>query len=74
MGLREYVIRRSIYMFLLIIAIVCFNFFLFRLPTFFFGADPIDLMISDNLKRTPGRLRRKHTHIQIFPTWFSLNF
>jgi peptide/nickel transport system permease protein len=52
MGLREYVIRRSIYMFLLIIAIVCFNFFLFRLPTFFFGADPIDLMISDNLKRT----------------------
>ena len=52
MGLREYVIRRSIYMFLLIIAIVCFNFFLFRLPTIFFGADPIDLMINDALKQT----------------------
>ncbi len=50
MGLREYVIRRSIYMFLLVVAVVCFNFFLFRLPTFFFGADPISLMISDDLR------------------------
>ena len=50
MGLREYVIRRSIYMFLLIVAVVCFNFFLFRLPTFLFGADPISLMISDQLR------------------------
>jgi len=50
-GLREYVIRRCVYMLLLIIAVVSFNFFLFRLPTFFFGADPISLMITDELSR-----------------------
>ncbi len=55
MGLREYVIRRSIYMFLLIVAVVCFNFFLFRLPTFVFGVSPVDLMISDELKRNLTR-------------------
>ncbi|MCF2136233.1 MAG: ABC transporter permease [Candidatus Thorarchaeota archaeon] len=51
MGLREYVIRRSIYMFLLIVAVVCFNFFLFRLPTFVLGVSPVDLMISEELRR-----------------------
>jgi peptide/nickel transport system permease protein len=51
MGLREYVIRRSIYMFLLVVAVVCFNFFLFRLPTFLFGANPVSLMLSDELRR-----------------------
>jgi peptide/nickel transport system permease protein len=50
MGLREYVIRRSIYMVLLIVVVVCFNFFLFRLPTFLFGVDPISMMISDDLR------------------------
>jgi peptide/nickel transport system permease protein len=51
MGLREYVIRRSIYMFLLIIAVVCFNFFLFRLPTLMYGISPVDLMISEELRQ-----------------------
>ncbi len=51
MGLREYVIRRCVYMFLLIVAVICFNFFLFRLPTFLFGANPISLMLSDELRR-----------------------
>jgi len=51
MGLREYVIRRCLYMILLIVAVVCFNFFLFRLPTFIFGASPISLMLSDELRR-----------------------
>ncbi len=51
MGLREYVIRRCAYMFLLIVAVVCFNFFLFRLPTFLFGANPISLMLTDELRR-----------------------
>jgi peptide/nickel transport system permease protein len=50
MGLREYVVRRCVYMFLLIIAVICFNFILFRLPTFLFGVDPISLMISDDLR------------------------
>ena len=51
MGLREYIIRRSIYMILLVVAVVCFNFFLFRLPTFLFGASPVSLMLSDELRR-----------------------
>jgi peptide/nickel transport system permease protein len=51
MGLREYVIRRLIYMFLLVVAVVCFNFFLFRLPTLLFGVSPVDLMIDVNLRR-----------------------
>ncbi|MGQ4871037.1 MAG: ABC transporter permease [Candidatus Thorarchaeota archaeon] len=55
MGLREYVIRRSIYMFLLIVAVVCFNFFLFRLPTFVLGVSPVDLMISEELRRNLTR-------------------
>lgn len=55
MGLREYVIRRSVYMFLLIVAVVCFNFFLFRLPTLVFGVSPVDLMISDALRRNMSR-------------------
>jgi peptide/nickel transport system permease protein len=52
MGLREYVIRRTIYMFLLIVAVVCFNFFIFRLPTFLFGVSPLDLMISPEQRAT----------------------
>jgi peptide/nickel transport system permease protein len=50
-GLREYIIRRSVYMFLLVVAVICFNFFLFRLPAFIFGANPISLMLSDELRR-----------------------
>ncbi|NWF95477.1 MAG: ABC transporter permease [Candidatus Thorarchaeota archaeon] len=51
MGLREYVIRRLIYMFLLVVAVVCFNFFLFRLPTLILGISPVDLMINEDLRR-----------------------
>ncbi|MBS3794384.1 MAG: ABC transporter permease [Candidatus Thorarchaeota archaeon] len=51
MGLREYVMRRAIYMFLLVVAVVCFNFFLFRLPTLVLNVSPVDLMISDELRR-----------------------
>lgn len=51
MGLREYVIRRAIYMFLLVVAVVCFNFFLFRLPTLVLNVSPVDLMISEELRR-----------------------
>ncbi|MFW9803238.1 MAG: ABC transporter permease [Candidatus Thorarchaeota archaeon] len=52
MGLREYVIRRTIYMFLLIVAVVCFNFFIFRLPTFLLGVSPLDLMIGPEQRAT----------------------
>ncbi|MHA1962646.1 MAG: ABC transporter permease, partial [Candidatus Thorarchaeota archaeon] len=52
MGLREYVIRRTIYVFLLIVAVICFNFFIFRLPTFLFGVSPLDLMIAPEQRAT----------------------
>ncbi len=55
MGLREYVLRRSIYMFLLVVAVVCFNFFLFRLPTILFGVSPVDLMIDTALRQNLTR-------------------
>jgi peptide/nickel transport system permease protein len=38
-------------MFLLVVAVVCFNFFLFRLPTLVLNVSPVDLMISDELRR-----------------------
>jgi peptide/nickel transport system permease protein len=40
---------------LLIIAVVCFNFFLFRLPTLILGVSPVDLMINDVLRRNMSR-------------------
>jgi len=55
MGLREYVIRRSIYMIMLIIAVVCFNFFLFRLPTLILHVSPVDLMINEQMRRNMTR-------------------
>ncbi|MFW9927140.1 MAG: hypothetical protein ACFFDM_10290, partial [Candidatus Thorarchaeota archaeon] len=69
MGLREYIIRRSIYMFLLIIAVVCFNFFLFRLPTFLFGASPVSLMLSDELRRnlTQDLLEQMYANFGLVP-------
>ncbi|MFW9908140.1 MAG: ABC transporter permease [Candidatus Thorarchaeota archaeon] len=42
-------------MFVLIIAVVCFNFFLFRLPTIILGVSPVDLMISEELRRSLTR-------------------
>ncbi|MCD6514178.1 MAG: ABC transporter permease [Candidatus Odinarchaeota archaeon] len=40
MGLKEYVLRRTINSILLVIVVVAFNFFIFRLNTFLFGVDP----------------------------------
>jgi peptide/nickel transport system permease protein len=42
-------------MFLLIVAVVCFNFFLFRLPTLVLDVSPVDLMISEELRRNLTR-------------------
>lgn len=42
-------------MFLLIVAVVCFNFFLFRLPTLVLGVSPVDLMISEEMRRNLTR-------------------
>ncbi|MHA1576210.1 MAG: ABC transporter permease [Candidatus Thorarchaeota archaeon] len=69
MGLREYVIRRSIYMFLLVVAVVCFNFFLFRLPTLVLGVSPVDLMISEELRRnlTRDALAELYTRFGLVP-------
>jgi peptide/nickel transport system permease protein len=42
-------------MLLLVVAVVCFNFFLFRLPTLILGVSPVDLMISDEMRRNLTR-------------------
>ncbi|MFW9926879.1 MAG: hypothetical protein ACFFDM_08940, partial [Candidatus Thorarchaeota archaeon] len=69
MGLREYIVRRCVYMALLIVAVVCFNFFLFRLPTFLFGASPISLMLSDELRRnlTQDLLEQMYSNFGLVP-------
>ncbi len=64
MGLREYVIRRGIYMVLLVVAVVCFNFFLFRLPTIVLGISPVDLMISEELRRNLTREALEELYLQ----------
>jgi peptide/nickel transport system permease protein len=38
-------------MVLLVVAVICFNFFLFRLPTLVLGVSPVDVMISPELRR-----------------------
>ncbi|MFX1485113.1 MAG: ABC transporter permease [Promethearchaeota archaeon] len=69
MGLREYVVRRIVYTVLLIVAVICFNFFLFRLPTFLFGASPISLMLSDELRRnlTQDLLEQMYANFGLVP-------
>jgi peptide/nickel transport system permease protein len=69
MGLREYVARRLIYTVLLVVAVVCFNFFLFRLPTFLFGASPISLMLSDEMRRqmTQELLEQMYANFGLVP-------
>ena len=69
MGLREYVIRRGIYMVLLVVAVICFNFFLFRLPTLVLGISPVDLMISEELRRNLTReaLEQIYTQFGLVP-------
>ncbi len=54
---------------LLIVAVVCFNFFLFRLPTFLFGASPISLMLSDELRRnlTQDLLEQMYSNFGLVP-------
>ena len=49
MGFREYVVKRTIIAAITILAIVAFNFFLFRLPTFIYGADPADLILDPRM-------------------------
>jgi len=69
MGLREYVIRRIIFMLLLIVVIVCFNFFLFRLPTLVLNVSPVDLMINEELRRnlTQGALEELYMRFGLVP-------
>jgi len=50
LGLREWVVKRTINNILTIIAVVVFVFFLFRIPVFFLGVDPADLYLAANMK------------------------
>ena len=51
MGFGEYLIRKCIKTILLIFAVVCFSFFVFRIPILVFGVNPVDLMINDSIHR-----------------------
>ncbi|MFW9995143.1 MAG: ABC transporter permease [Candidatus Odinarchaeota archaeon] len=46
MGLKGYIARRLVHSLILLLAVIIFNFFLFRLPTFMLGVDPADLVIG----------------------------
>ena len=56
-------------MVLLIVAVICFNFFLFRLPTILFGANPVSLMLSDELRRnlTQDVLEQMYANFGLVP-------
>lgn len=49
MGLRRYLIKRVIIAIILFIAVLVFNFFIFRLPVFVLGMDPADLYITPQM-------------------------
>lgn len=46
MGLKGYIARRIVHSFVLLFAVIIFNFFLFRIPTFMWGLDPADLIVG----------------------------
>ena len=48
MSLKGYIVRRTINMAMLILAVLVFNFFIFRLQVFLFGIDPADLILPPN--------------------------
>lgn len=50
MGLREWVIKRTINNVLLVLAVTIFVFFLFRVPVFYLGVDPADLYLVGGMK------------------------
>ena len=43
MGLRSFLAKRLVFLVILIFVVVVFNFFIFRLPMFFGGLDPVAL-------------------------------
>jgi peptide/nickel transport system permease protein len=71
MGLREYVIRRLVNMFLLVVAVIIFNFFLFRAPTLLFGVSPIELRPEtiDQLYLAYGLVRDPDVFDWIYMFW-----
>ncbi len=52
MGLREFVVRRIINSFILILGAITFNFFVFRLMP----GDPVSILISGNLEANQAEL------------------
>ena len=49
MGLRNYLVKRVIIAIVLFIAVIIFNFFLFRIPVFVLGVDPASLYINPGM-------------------------
>jgi peptide/nickel transport system permease protein len=71
MGLRTYLVKRIIIAIILFIAIVVFNFFLFRLPVFIFGIDPAILYIQPGMDlRAIERIRSLYQLPPANATWY----
>ncbi|MFX1564415.1 MAG: ABC transporter permease [Promethearchaeota archaeon] len=71
MGLRSYLIKRIIIAIVLFIAVIIFNFFLFRLPVFIFGIDPAYLYITPGMDpRAIEGIRRLYQLPPANATWY----
>jgi peptide/nickel transport system permease protein len=71
MGLRNYLIKRIIVAIVLFIAVIIFNFFLFRIPVFVFGIDPATLYIQPGMDRHAiEQVRRLYQLPPADATWY----
>ena len=71
MGLRGYLVKRIIIAIILFIAVLIFNFFIFRLPVFVLGMDPAALYITPDME--PQDIERLRVIYQLPPqnaTWY----
>ncbi|MFX0172947.1 MAG: ABC transporter permease [Candidatus Hodarchaeota archaeon] len=74
MGLRSYLGKRLFIAIILFFTILIFNFFIFRLPIFILGIDPIDLYYTPDMEPETMELFRKKFRIPEanagFTAWF----
>jgi peptide/nickel transport system permease protein len=71
MGLRNYLVKRVIVAVALFIAVLVFNFFLFRIPVFVLGIDPASLYITPGMELDSiERIRALYQLPPANATWF----
>ncbi len=71
MGLRRYLIKRFVIAIVLFLAVLIFNFFLFRIPVFVLGIDPANLYINPGMEQDAiERLRQLYGLPPANATWY----